>query len=73
MFLRHKRTKLSLENIETNKFKISNGFDIEEPVVANLVFHQTDGGKLILAWDFTIYTPEDHIWVLGLMPQMGNY
>jgi hypothetical protein len=52
-----------LENIETNKFKISNGLDLEEPVTANLVFHQTDGGKLILAWDFTIYTPsQDHIW-----------
>jgi hypothetical protein len=52
-----------LENIETNRFKISNGVDIEEPVIANLVFHQTDGGKLILAWDFTIYTPsQDHIW-----------
>jgi hypothetical protein len=52
-----------LENIETNKFKISNGFDHEEPVTANLVFHQADGGKLILAWDFTIYTPsQDHIW-----------
>ena len=52
-----------LENIETNRFKISNGVDIEEPVIANLVFHQADGGKLILAWDFTIYTPsQDHIW-----------
>jgi hypothetical protein len=52
-----------LENIETNRFKISNGFDIEKPVIANLVFHQADGGKLILAWDFTIYTPsQDHIW-----------
>ncbi|MFT5244760.1 MAG: hypothetical protein ACI8QQ_002705 [Psychroserpens sp.] len=52
-----------LEKIEVNKFKISNGLDIEEPVIANLVFHQADGGNLILAWDFTIYTPsQDHIW-----------
>jgi hypothetical protein len=52
-----------LENIETNKCKISNGVDIEQPVIANLVFHQADGGKLMLAWDFTIYTPsQDHIW-----------
>ncbi|MFT7335150.1 MAG: hypothetical protein ACI9M1_001050 [Porticoccaceae bacterium] len=52
-----------LENIEINKFKISNGLGIKEPVISNLVFHQAAGGKLILAWDFTIYTPsQDHIW-----------
>jgi hypothetical protein len=45
-----------LENNETNKFKISNGLDIQEPVVANLVFHQSADGGLKLAWDFTIYT-----------------
>lgn len=52
-----------LEKIGQYKFKISNGLSIEEPVNANLVFHQANNGKLILAWDFTIYTPRhDHIW-----------
>jgi hypothetical protein len=52
-----------LENNEINKFKISNGLGIQEPVIANLVFHQSADGGLKLAWDFTIYTPtQDHIW-----------
>ncbi|RTZ10173.1 T9SS type A sorting domain-containing protein [Flavobacterium sp. GSP27] len=52
-----------IENKEAHKFKISNGLGIQEPVTANLVFHQASNGKLILAWDFTIYTPtQDHIW-----------
>ncbi|MDI5948764.1 T9SS-dependent M36 family metallopeptidase [Flavobacterium yafengii] len=52
-----------LENSESNKFKISNGLGNEEPVTANLVYHQLSENKLILAWDFTIHTPtHDHIW-----------
>lgn len=52
-----------IENKEAHKFKISNGLGIHEPVTANLVFHQSSNGKLILAWDFTIYTrTHDHIW-----------
>jgi hypothetical protein len=29
-----------LETVETNKYKISNGLGITEPVLANLVYHQ---------------------------------
>ena len=52
-----------LETLSTNKFKISNGLSIEEPVTANLVYQQTRNNNLKLAWNFTIYTPsQDHIW-----------
>ena len=52
-----------LENSELNKFKINNGLGIDEPVTANLVYHQTKDNKLKLAWDFTIHTlKHDTIW-----------
>jgi hypothetical protein len=56
-----------LENTSPNKFKISNGLDIQEPVNANLVFHQESDDKLILAWDLTLNTPEhDHLWSIRI-------
>jgi hypothetical protein len=62
-----------LENKEVHKFKISNGLGIQEPVSANLVFHQATNGKLILAWDFTIYTPKhDHIWSVRIDANEGR-
>lgn len=52
-----------LETVKTNKYKISNGLRITEPVTANLVYHQESDNKLILAWDFTIHTSvHDHLW-----------
>lgn len=52
-----------LENLELNKYKISNGIGTDEPVSANLVYHQANENKLILAWDFTIHTSNhDHLW-----------
>ncbi len=52
-----------LETIEDNKYKISNGLGITEPVLANLVYHQESDNKLILAWDFNINTSvHDHLW-----------
>lgn len=52
-----------IENLGSNKFKISNGLGIEEPVNANLVYQQLSENKLILAWDFTVHTPShDHMW-----------
>lgn len=52
-----------IENLGSNKFKLSNGLSIEEPVIANLVYQQLNENKLILAWDFTIHTPNhDHMW-----------
>ncbi|RKS95130.1 putative secreted protein (Por secretion system target) [Flavobacterium limicola] len=52
-----------LETVEINKYKISNGLGITEPVLANLVYHQESGNKLILAWDFNINTSvHDHLW-----------
>lgn len=62
-----------LETISVNKYKISNGLAIAEPVVANLVYHQTKEENLILAWDFTIYTPKhDHIWSVRIDANNGN-
>lgn len=62
-----------LETIAVNKYKISNGLAIAEPVVANLVYHQTKEGNLILAWDYTIYTPKyDHIWSVRIDANNGN-
>ena len=52
-----------IETLGLNKFKLSNGLGIEEPVIANLVYHQAKNNRLILAWDFTIHTPKhDHLW-----------
>lgn len=52
-----------LENSEAHKYKLSNGLDIAEPVLGNLVYHQAKEDNLILAWDYTIYTVKhDHIW-----------
>lgn len=62
-----------LETISVNKYKISNGLAIAEPVVANLVYHQTKEENLILAWDFTIYTPKhDHLWSVRIDANNGN-
>lgn len=52
-----------IEKSGENKFKISNGIGLEEPVDANLVYHQAKDGSLMLAWDLTIETAtHDHIW-----------
>ena len=52
-----------LEKSDVNKFKLSNGLGIEDPVPGNLVYHQTKDGMLKLAWDFTIHTStHDAIW-----------
>ncbi|TWI02397.1 putative secreted protein (Por secretion system target) [Flavobacterium tiangeerense] len=52
-----------LETVGTNKYKISNGLGITEPVTANLVYHQEKNGDLKLAWDFNIHTNQhDHLW-----------
>jgi hypothetical protein len=44
-----------LETVGINKFKVSNGIGITEPVT-NLVYHQEINGDLKLAWDFQ-YSP----------------
>lgn len=62
-----------LENSERNKFKLSNGLGTEEPVTANLVYHQSTDNKLLLAWDFTIHTRiHDHIWSLRIDALTGK-
>jgi hypothetical protein len=62
-----------LENSEQNKFKLTNGLGLEEPVVANLVYHHTKENKLILAWDFTIHTQtHDHLWSVRIDALTGK-
>jgi hypothetical protein len=62
-----------LENAEQNKFKLTNGIGIEEPVLANLVYHQAKDNKLILAWDFTIHTQkQDHLWSVRIDALTGK-
>ncbi|OAZ03566.1 T9SS-dependent M36 family metallopeptidase [Flavobacterium succinicans] len=62
-----------LETTALNKYKVSNGLTIAEPVLANLVYHQTKEGNLILAWDYTIHTPKhDHIWSVRIDADNGN-
>lgn len=62
-----------LETTAVNKYKLSNGLTIAEPVLANLVYHQTKVGNLILAWDYTIHTPKhDHIWSVRIDANNGN-
>ncbi|MFV8356514.1 T9SS-dependent M36 family metallopeptidase [Flavobacterium sp. XS1P32] len=52
-----------IEKTDLNKFKVSNGLGIEDPILGNLVYHQTKDGMLKLAWDFTIHTStHDAIW-----------
>lgn len=55
------------EKIGNYKYKISNSTALEEPIKATLVYHQADNKNLILAWDFTIETPDrDHMWSVRL-------
>jgi extracellular elastinolytic metalloproteinase len=62
-----------LEMSEANKYTISNGLAIAQPVVANLVYHQSNDGSLVLAWDYAIYTPKhDHIWSVRIDANHGD-
>ncbi|CAH0337084.1 hypothetical protein FVB9288_02826 [Flavobacterium sp. CECT 9288] len=52
-----------LERTSVNKYTLSNGIGVSEPVTANLVYHQDKVGNLKLAWDFNIHTStHDHLW-----------
>lgn len=56
-----------------NNYKISNGLEIEDPIIASLVYHQSQDGKLILAWNYTIHTPKhDHLWSVRIDANNGN-
>ncbi|WP_158634638.1 T9SS-dependent M36 family metallopeptidase [Flavobacterium glaciei] len=48
---------------QPNSYTIITGVSNEEPIVANLVYHQSKSGDLKLAWDMTIPTADhDKIW-----------
>ncbi|CAM2814137.1 T9SS-dependent M36 family metallopeptidase [Flavobacterium frigoris] len=62
-----------IEKSGENKFKISKGLAFEEPVIANLVYHQSINENLILAWDLIIDTPKhDHIWSVRIDALNGS-
>jgi hypothetical protein len=41
-----------IENLGSNKFKLSNGLGIEEPVIANLVYQQLNENKINFSVEF---------------------
>ena len=56
-----------LSNPTANHYKISNGIQIEEPVLAKLVYQLTEENRLRLAWNFTFYTPNHkNLWYITI-------
>jgi len=56
-----------LSNPTANHYKISNGIQIEEPVLAKLVYQITEDNRLRLAWNFTFYTPNyKNLWYITI-------
>lgn len=61
-----------LEQSGSKKFKISNG-NLEDPITAALVYHQTEDNKLILAWDLTIdIVGHQHMWSVRINALNGQ-
>ncbi len=54
-------------------FILSNGALADDPIVAELVYHQTEVNTLMLAWDLTFYT-QDHknLWSLRIDALNGD-
>ena len=51
-----------IETIDAKNFKISNG-NLEDPIIAELVYQVMEDTTLRLSWDFTIDTPgHQHLW-----------
>ena len=62
-----------IETISPNKYKISNGDLIEDPITAQLVFQQMKTGSLRLAWDLTFYAPGyNHLWSIRIDATNGT-
>lgn len=56
-----------LSNPTTNHYKINNGIQIEEPILAKLVYQITEENRLRLAWNFTFYTPNyKNLWYITI-------
>lgn len=50
-----------------NHYKISNGIQIEEPVLSKLVYQISENNQLRLAWNFTFYTPNHkNLWYMTI-------
>lgn len=66
------QTSSVIQTIDNNHVVLSNGFGLEENVIATLVY-QPKGNQLMLAWDLTIETPKhDHLWSLRIDAQNGT-
>jgi len=60
-----------IEQTNTKKLKISNGN--LDPIAANLVYHQTQDDKLVLAWDLTIdVAGHQHLWNVRIDAKNGQ-
>lgn len=52
-----------IEEVSSREFKISNGSQIESPVLAELVFHENEDKTMRLAWDLNFYSQDSkHLW-----------
>lgn len=52
-----------IEEVSSREFKISNGNQIESPVLAELVFHENEDKTMRLAWDLNFYSQDSkHLW-----------
>lgn len=57
----------------SKNFMLSNGALTEDPIVGELVYHQTEDNQLMLAWDLTFYTPDyKHLWSLRIDALNGD-
>lgn len=57
----------------TKNFILSNGALDEDPILAELVYHQTEDNRLQLAWDLTFYTQDyRNLWSLRIDAMNGD-
>ena len=62
-----------IEKKGDKNFILSNGALNEDPILAELVYHQTEGDRLQLAWDLTFYTPDyKHLWSVRIDALNGD-
>lgn len=57
----------------SNKYKLSNGILVEDPIRAQLVYFQTEANTIRLAWDYEFYSQNTkHLWNLKVDAVTGK-
>ena len=57
----------------SNKYKLSNGVLVEDPIRAQLVYFQTEANTIRLAWDYEFYSQNTkHLWNLKVDAVTGK-